>query len=136
MDGMVHSKLGGPGFQLSWIIFQYQLWWRSMLDLPLYTQDNIKQGQAQPNDCFGNLINCWEVPEVNQHPFQEEFQIMLQATETGINSDHKKKKIFGFECCRRVLIAGAAASTTRAIIETPLELAKVMIGPQQSYNIH
>lgn len=61
---------------------------------------------------------------------------MLQATETGINSDHKKKKIFGFEYCRRVLIAGAAASTTRAIIETPLELAKVMIGPQQSYNIH
>lgn len=27
---------------------------------------------------------------------------------------------------RRVLIAGAAASTTRAIIETPLELAKVL----------
>ena len=63
-----------------------------MLDLPLYTQDNIKQRQAQPNDCFGNLINWWEVPEVNQHPFQEEFQIMLQATETGINSDYKKEK--------------------------------------------
>ena len=60
---------------------------------------------------------------------------MPKATETGINSDYKKKKIFGFEYCRRVLIAGAAASTTRAIIETPLELAKVMIGPQQSYNI-
>ena len=28
-------------------------------------------------------------------------------------------------CCSRVLIAGAAASTSRAIIETPLELAKV-----------
>jgi len=28
--------------------------------------------------------------------------------------------------CRRVVVAGAFASTARAIIETPLELAKVM----------
>jgi len=32
----------------------------------------------------------------------------------------------------RVLIAGAAASTTRAIIETPLELAKVELQLQVS----